>query len=214
MQHNLAVHASWCDAQGTPCAPVTAVNVGVGDGSSSTATFTFYPKASGWATLSKYESPEEVVRDMDTFIDNALDTDDADSPLSPVQRTVGKVLRRISPEVYRFVARAAVQRLLSGRSTVSSEMTTVSDIINAHNVERVALLKVDVERAEVDVLRGVRLEDWPRIEQAAVEVHQENLTAVVEILESEGGFSNVHTLQTPDLQGTTIFMVFATKRKR
>ena len=34
----------------------------------------------------------------------------------------------------------------------------------------VDLLKVDVERAELSVLQGVKDEDWPRIKQVAVEV--------------------------------------------
>jgi hypothetical protein len=33
------------------------------------------------------------------------------------------------------------------------------------------LLKVDVERAELDVLRGVREEHWPLVRQVAMEVH-------------------------------------------
>ena len=213
LQHNVTVHAAWCDSENAPCAPVTALNVGIADGVCKDATFTFYPNASGWGTLSKYESAEEVVRDMDTFIDNALDTNNADSPLSPLQRTTGKILRKVSPQLYRFVARAAVQKLLSGKSTVNCQMSTISKIIKDYNIDRVILLKVDVERAELDVLRGVDLEDWSIIEQAALEVHQENLAPVVDILKSAGGFLNIDTLQTPDLEGTSIYMVYATKRK-
>jgi hypothetical protein len=36
----------------------------------------------------------------------------------------------------------------------------------------VHLLKVDVERAELAVLQGVKAEDWPRIAQVAVEVRE------------------------------------------
>lgn len=38
------------------------------------------------------------------------------------------------------------------------------------NCRKVALLKVDVERAELIVLKGMAPEDWKLVEQAAVEV--------------------------------------------
>ncbi len=46
-------------------------------------------------------------------------------------------------------------------------MTTVSALMAEHNLERIDLLKIDVEGAELDVLRGIRPEDWPRIHQAS-----------------------------------------------
>ena len=46
-------------------------------------------------------------------------------------------------------------------------MTTVSALMAEHDLERIDLLKIDVEGAELDVLRGIRPEDWPRICQAS-----------------------------------------------
>lgn len=46
-------------------------------------------------------------------------------------------------------------------------MTTVSALMAEHDLERIDLLKIDVEGAELDVLRGIRPEDWPRISQAS-----------------------------------------------
>lgn len=45
-------------------------------------------------------------------------------------------------------------------------MTTVSALMAEHDLQGIDLLKIDVEGAELDVLRGIRLEDWPRIHQA------------------------------------------------
>lgn len=44
-------------------------------------------------------------------------------------------------------------------------MCTVSDLIRRHGLERVDLLKIDVEGAELDVLHGIEQEHWPRIQQ-------------------------------------------------
>ena len=143
---------------------------------------------------------------MDAFINNALD-DEESTALSLVQRKLGLALRKISPSIYKVVSRAAVKQLMSEKTVVECPMTTVSEIIDKYNVERVILLKVDTERAEVDVLQGIRKEHWSRIEQVAVEVHSENLETVLGMLRN--AFENVNTMQTPDLKGTSIFMVFA-----
>lgn len=61
------------------------------------------------------------------------------------------------------------QRLRQRR--VVAPLTTISALIRAHEVERVDLLKVDVEGAELDVLLGIEAADWPKIRQLVVEVH-------------------------------------------
>ena len=48
---------------------------------------------------------------------------------------------------------------------------TVSELIARHALRRVDLLKVDVEGDELLVLRGVGADDWPKVQQVAVEVH-------------------------------------------
>ena len=53
------------------------------------------------------------------------------------------------------------------------ELTTVSDFLAQEDIARVDLLKVDVERAELEVLAGIADDDWGRIRQVAVEVHDD-----------------------------------------
>ena len=45
------------------------------------------------------------------------------------------------------------------------QVRRLSDLIREEGVERIDLLKVDVQRAEMDVLRGLEEEDWGKIEQ-------------------------------------------------
>ena len=57
--------------------------------------------------------------------------------------------------------------------TVPCELRTVSGFVERHGIRAVDLLKIDVERAELDVLIGT-LDVLPRVRQLAVEVHDDN----------------------------------------
>jgi FkbM family methyltransferase len=62
---------------------------------------------------------------------------------------------------------------IKGRETFRCPITTVSSIIASENISRIALLKIDVERAEAAVLAGITEQDWPRVDQLVVEVHDQ-----------------------------------------
>ncbi|GAA2638051.1 FkbM family methyltransferase [Dactylosporangium fulvum] len=68
------------------------------------------------------------------------------------------------------------------------QVTTLGDVLDEQDVEEVALLKVDVERAELPVLRGVRPDQWARFRHVVAEVHDVdgNLAAVVDLLSRQG----------------------------
>ncbi|WP_316775275.1 FkbM family methyltransferase [Streptomyces sasae] len=88
-------------------------------------------------------------------------------------------------------------------------VVTVSDLIRRHRVARVDLLKVDVERAELDVLRGVADEDWPRVGRVVAEVHDEDgrLARCERLLRSKG--FEVTVTQDPLLAGTVLYGIEA-----
>jgi amino acid adenylation domain-containing protein/non-ribosomal peptide synthase protein (TIGR01720 family)/FkbM family methyltransferase len=74
------------------------------------------------------------------------------------------------------------ERLTSERFTC--QLRTLSDVIHEHGIERIDLLKLDVQKSEMDVLAGIRAEDWPRIRQIVMEVHDidgrlEQITALL-----------------------------------
>jgi FkbM family methyltransferase len=58
-------------------------------------------------------------------------------------------------------------------------LTRLSTIIADCGIERIDLLKVDVEGGEWDVLRGVDEADWEKIRQVVVEVHDSEASADV-----------------------------------
>ena len=65
-------------------------------------------------------------------------------------------------------------RRLAERHEVDCELRTVSEVIDSQGVERIDLLKIDAEKSELEILRGVRAEHWPRIRQVVAEVHDES----------------------------------------
>ncbi|HEU4451637.1 MAG TPA: FkbM family methyltransferase, partial [Longimicrobium sp.] len=88
-------------------------------------------------------------------------------------------------------------------------LRTVSSVIREHAVERIDLLKVDVQRAELDVLEGIDDEHWPRVRQAVVEVHDvDGRVARVAALLEERGF-RVVVEQEEALAGTDQHVVYA-----
>ncbi|HEU5228003.1 MAG TPA: amino acid adenylation domain-containing protein [Ktedonobacteraceae bacterium] len=54
--------------------------------------------------------------------------------------------------------------------TQAFPVRTLSDIIDEQKLEQIDLLKIDVEKSEEDVLRGIKREDWPKIQQIILEV--------------------------------------------
>jgi FkbM family methyltransferase len=56
-------------------------------------------------------------------------------------------------------------------TVIPVDVRPLSDLLREHGIERVDLLKVDVEGAELDVLDGVDDRDWPRIQRVAMEVN-------------------------------------------
>ncbi|MCP3757019.1 FkbM family methyltransferase [Streptomyces sp. TBY4] len=88
-------------------------------------------------------------------------------------------------------------------------VATLGDVIRDHNLTRVDLLKIDVEKAEAEVLAGLDEEAWERVERVVVEVHdmEGRLEAVLELLRDRG-FHVTHD-QDPRLALTPCHNVYA-----
>ncbi len=71
------------------------------------------------------------------------------------------------------------------------DLRTVSEIIREHGIERIDLLKLDVERSEFDVLSGIEDEDWKKIRQFVMEVHSDELLDQISALLRRRGFTFV-----------------------
>ena len=86
-----------------------------------------------------------------------------------------------------------VDAILSGRFEqvrFQCEIRTLSEVIAETGVDRIDLLKIDVEKSEWGVLQGIKSQDWDKIDQIVIEVHDRNncLQEIIAMLE-ERGFS-------------------------
>ncbi|NEO10824.1 MULTISPECIES: FkbM family methyltransferase [unclassified Moorena] len=93
---------------------------------------------------------------------------------------------------------------------VTCQLKTVSEIISEHNIEQIDLLKIDVEKSELDVLLGIEAQDWQKIKQIVVEVHdlEHRLQTITNLLK-EHGLSEIQVEQEPIFHGSNVFNVYA-----
>lgn len=86
---------------------------------------------------------------------------------------------------------------------------TLSDVVREEKLDRIDLLKIDVEKAEWDVLSGIDDATWPLIRQTVIEVHDENgrLQQVLDLLNSKGFTCVAEEEQM--LAGTGLYAVYA-----
>jgi acyl carrier protein len=71
--------------------------------------------------------------------------------------------------------------------TVSAELRTLSQVIGEEGLERIDLLKINVEKSELDVLLGLAATDWPKIRQLVIEVDRtETLQPITDLLAQHG----------------------------
>jgi len=103
---------------------------------------------------------------------------------------------------------------LEGRyraENLTCELRTLSSVLREQGLDRVDLLKIDVERAELDVLLGLRDEDWPLIRQIVVEVHDKGRRGALVVKELRRRRFRIATEQEPLMRGTDVHVVYATR---
>ncbi|HEX8559632.1 MAG TPA: amino acid adenylation domain-containing protein, partial [Pyrinomonadaceae bacterium] len=178
---------------------VKLFNVGLSD-AEKTETFTLYPRYSMMSGVSAYARPQDEVEVIKRFMRNEERAGDAEASL---------LLEH-------------ADELLAGRFEGESHecrLRTLSALIRENGVERIDLLKIDVQRAELDVLKGLDDEDWGKIQQVVMELHD------AEGQESEGRREQVRALldsrgydvvveQDELLKGTDRFNLYAVRRER
>jgi FkbH-like protein/FkbM family methyltransferase len=147
---------------------IRALNLGVSD-RARTATFTFYEKSS---VFSGFHSD---------------DAEDGEAIRAIVRNMLGG-LSVGSEAMEEYVRELTADRL--SRRNHECRLTCVSDIIRENRLERIDLLKIDAEKSELEILQGIHDDDWGKIEQIVVEIHDPTHEAVgrTEKLLIEKGF--------------------------
>jgi FkbM family methyltransferase len=164
-------------------------NLGI-SGHEGTARFTFYPRSSG---MSSFHADKEQEKDI---LRRMMETE-REAGVEGVGELMG------------FAEDLLEERFRS--ETFECRLRPLSDVIAECQVEWIDLLKIDVQKAELEVLRGIREEHWPRIGQIVMEVHDLDgrLEHIVRMLEDRG--FRVTVEQDELLLGSVLHNLFAVR---
>lgn len=157
--------------------------------------FTFYPNYSMMSSSAGYADAQAEIAVIRRALEN--DREDGIDGRAELLSNIDAILED------RFTAERHVCKL-----------RRLSDVIRQRGIACIDLLKVDVQRAELDVLEGIDDDDWPRIKQIVAEVHdcagtatEGRLDIVSDLLEEREFEVRIH--QDSSLRGTDRFNVYA-----
>jgi FkbM family methyltransferase len=96
--------------------------------------------------------------------------------------------------------------------TLPCQLRRLSSILREQMLDQVDLLKIDVEKAELDVLQGLDERDWSHIKQVVVEVHDEHdrCSRIATLLTNHGFL--VTKDQDATMRGTAIHLLYGLRR--
>jgi len=209
-------------------------NEAVGDGKEDTISFTSFPNAAGWST-----AIEDEGETLTNVVEYATALIIKHAPKFLMLRALARfVLEKnlffVKSAVIKSICFFVVKWLSRGKKVETVPCVTLSDAIfndkgekedekrkgtNSNNKKKINLLKIDVERYELAVLAGIRDEDFPNIDAIVLEVHdgEDNtgVRRVVDVLHQRGKFplENVEVVQPEHLKGSTLYNVFAFRRR-
>lgn len=132
-----------------------------------------------------------------------------------VGSTVAGALGRFVTSMPHGAVGRAVSDIVLGHERLQAQTSTLSKVIQEREVDKIDLLKIDVEGAELRVLQGIAGEHWPLIEQVVLEGHDHGgrLDEIRGLL-TDNGF-RIDRLSRPDgaeERGLDSFLLYAKKQ--
>jgi FkbM family methyltransferase len=171
--------------------------------SSEAVSFAYYPRATSLSTAYPNEEADlKMVKEA--TLNNIIYLDEA--PL------VLRCLRWVPSFLRGLILHYPLKRTLYLK-TVTCQMQTLSQFLRDYGIGRIDLLKVDAEKAELEIFRGIEAQDWPKIQQVVVDVHDldQRLEAMTALLQ-QYGLREIVVGQPPTLKNSEIFTVHAMRR--
>ncbi|MCP4024381.1 MAG: FkbM family methyltransferase [Desulfobacteraceae bacterium] len=184
LKRNMALYAP--DA--TPC------NLGISDANHE-AEFTFYPRSS---VFSGFHTNKEQ--------DGAA-----------LRKAMENELLDRNPSLDKEQIQSHLDDMVSDRlekKTYTCRLRTLSSLLTKYDIQQIDLLKIDAEKCEWDILSSLEDEDWIKIQQVVVEVHDENgdLLDNVKALLKQKGFQ-VSILEEELLQSSGLYNIYGKRFK-
>ena len=118
--------------------------------------FDFYPKVSADSSAVPFDWDYKVnyyVQNWDTV-------------------TKGMLAAKLVPKRWRKGVITKMLKMMYNPIKVQCHLRPLSAIIKEQKIDRIDLLKMDAENYERQVVAGIDEEDWPKIRQISMEVHQ------------------------------------------
>jgi FkbM family methyltransferase len=169
---------------------------------SKTVTFAYHPNATALSNAYPNNSKEEKEQLKRTVLRNLKD--------APPRIAW---LRWLPPFMRSLILDSKLEKAFQIEQ-VTCQVRTLSDIVREYNVQQIDLLKVDVEKSELDVLLGIEEQDWAKIKQIVVEVHDlDNRVEQITALLKNHGLTKITVEQEPIFKGSKIFNLYAFREK-
>jgi FkbH-like protein/FkbM family methyltransferase len=173
------------------CKNIKIFNCGLG-AENKEENFTFYPNSSVFSSFS-------------------ADTEQDEKAIRAVIINMLKGNNSLSEEELELLA----EEFLKGRleqETYTAQLRTLSSVIEEHNIKQIDLLKIDAEKSELAVLKGIEDNDWSIIKQIVLEVHDQEGSVLEEVkcLLKEKGFE-LAVEEEILLQDSGLYNIYATR---
>lgn len=152
---------------------VIALPYGIAD-KSGEALFTHYPNYSIMSGLHANEEEDKAV--LLSGIKSQFNEKDIDTS-----------------EVGELALQRMVRAALGQKIEYVCQLRTISEMIKEHGIKSIGLLKIDAEGSELGILSGICDEDWPKVRQIAMEIHDQSGVAADQIrnLLEERGYESI-----------------------
>jgi FkbM family methyltransferase len=167
------------------------------------AVFAYYPQAPVLSTA----YPDEDT-DLET-VKEAILNNIVHFPEAPLAL---RCLRRVPAFLRAPMVHYAIKKALRSKPVIC-QMQTLSRVVCDHGIERIDLLKVDAEKGELEIFRGIEGRDWAKIRQVVVDVHDldNRLDTMTSLLQAHG-LTEIVVDQPPTLKQSNIYSVFAMRQ--
>jgi len=157
-------------------AQVKNYNIGLAE-TNKDAKINYYPKVSADSAIIPFDWDLKVNQYVDNY-------DEIIVKENPVAKIVPKFLRK-------RVVRIGLKNLYKAE-IIDCKLRPLTDLIKENEIDIINLMKIDAENYEYQVLAGIKNNDWDKIQQITMEVHEhieggENLlNTLAEMLEDKG----------------------------
>lgn len=154
--------------------------------------FTFY---SNFSILSGYYANENNEKELiKKYVDNHEEND------------------TYSKEIINDNIANILEKRFEDKKVIKTQLLTLSSIIKDNELKNIDLLKINVEKSELNVLKGLEKHDWNKIKKLIIEIDTEdNYHEVIKLLK-ENSFE-VRIEKDPLLKNTNLYYVFGFSRK-